>query len=477
MTPVETLRGRRVALFGLGGSGLSTARALAAGGAEVAAWDDDAGARARALSAGVAPVDLTALDWAGFAALILAPGVPLTHPEPHWAVERAKAAGVAVIGDIELFARERAARAPRAPFVAVTGTNGKSTTTALIAHILRQAGRATAMGGNIGVPILDLPPPSDARVHVVECSSFQIDLAPSLAPSVGALINITPDHLDRHGSLAAYGAIKERLVARSGTALIGLDDAPCRAIAERLRSSAAERGAPQVVAIAAAPSPLADLWVEAPFLMARGGAARLADLRLAPALRGAHNAQNAAFAFAAARALGLGADEIARGLSSFPGLAHRMEPVGRLGRVLFVNDSKATNAAAAEKALLSFRDIHWILGGKAKEGGIEALRPLFPRVAKAYLIGAASEEFARAFGGEVAFERCGVLETAVRAAARDAARSAAAEPVVLLSPACASYDQFANFEARGDRFRDLVAALIAASRQAEPAPGPRRSRS
>ena len=462
MTPVETFRGRSVALFGLGGSGLSTLRALVAGGAEVAAWDDDEKGRARAVAAGFEPVDLAAADWSGFEALVLAPGVPLTHPRPHWTVERAKAVGAPVIGDIELFALERVARAPASPFVAITGTNGKSTTTALIAHILRQAGRDVAMGGNIGVPILDLPPPADERVHVIECSSFQIDLTPSLAPSVGALINITPDHLDRHGSLEAYAAIKERLVARSQTALIGIDDEPSRAIAGRLRASEAAHGAPHVVAISAAPSPLADLWIEDHAVRSREAPGKLADLRSAPALRGAHNGQNAAFAFAAARALGVSADEIARGLASFGGLAHRMEQVGRVGRVLFVNDSKATNADAAEKALLSFQDIFWILGGKSKEGGIEPLRPLFPRVAKAYLIGAASEDFAQTLSGAVAFERCGDLGNAVAAAARDAALSAAAEPVVLLSPACASYDQFANFEVRGDRFRDLVAKLVAA---------------
>ncbi len=477
MTPVETFRGRKVALFGLGGSGISTLRALVAGGADVAAWDDDEKARARAAAAGFSLTDLSGADWRDFAALVLAPGVPLTHPRPHWTVDRAKAAGAPVIGDIELFARERAARAPGAPFVAITGTNGKSTTTALIAHILEQAGREVAMGGNIGVPILDLPPPSDARAHVVECSSFQIDLAPSLAPSVGALINITPDHLDRHGTLEAYAAIKERLVASAATALIGVDDAPCRAIAARLRASEAAGGTPHVVTISAAPTPLADLWFDAPYLLARESPDKLADLRLAPALRGAHNGQNAAFAFAAARALGLSVEEIALGLASFGGLAHRMEQVGRLGSVLFVNDSKATNADAAEKALLSFRDIFWIVGGKAKEGGIEPLRALFPRVAKAYLIGAASEDFARTLGADVPFERCGVLDNAVASAARDAARSRAAEPVVLLSPACASYDQFANFEARGDRFRERVAALIASSRDVEQPPTPRRSRS
>jgi UDP-N-acetylmuramoylalanine--D-glutamate ligase len=457
MTPVETFRGRRVALFGLGGSGLSTLSALVAGGAEVAAWDDDAKARERAVAAGFAPVDLAAADWRGFAALVLAPGVPLTHPKPHWTVDKATNAGVAVIGDIELYARERAARAPEAPQVAITGTNGKSTTTALIAHVLGEAGRDVAMGGNIGVPILDLPPPALSRVHVVECSTFQIDLAPSLKPTVGALINLTPDHLDRHGTMENYAAIKERLVARSDVALVGVDDDYCRAVAERL--GAAGR---RVVTISAVPSPLADVWVEDRLVVARGEPERV-DLRQAPALRGVHNGQNAAFAFAAARALGVSGAEIARAMASFPGLAHRMEQVGRLGRVLFVNDSKATNADAAEKALLSFNDIFWILGGKAKAGGVEPLRPHFPRVAKAYLIGAASDEFARTLEGAVAFERCGTLENAVAAAARDALASAAAEPVALLSPACASYDQFPNFEVRGDRFRALVAARIAAA--------------
>jgi UDP-N-acetylmuramoylalanine--D-glutamate ligase len=446
MTPVSTFAGKRVALFGLGGSGLATARALISGGADVAAWDDGEAARAKAE---IGLTDLRDADWSRFDALLLAPGVPLTHPKPHWTVDRARAAGIEVIGDIELFARERAARAPDAPLVAITGTNGKSTTTALIAHILRQAGRDVQLGGNIGVPVLDLEPPAPGRVHVLECSTFQIDLAPSLKPSVGLLINLTPDHLDRHGSMENYAAIKQRLVAASDLALVGLDDDWCRAIAARLGA----------VGISAARSRTADVFVDDHRLYVKGEAAALIDLRIAPALRGAHNGQNAAFAFAAARACGLDAQAIARGLASFPGLAHRMEQIRRIGRVLFVNDSKATNADAAEKALLSFRDIFWILGGKAKQGGVEPLRPLFDRLRKAYLIGAASEDFARTLDGSVAFERCGALDRAVAAAARDAAESQAPEPVVLLSPACASYDQFANFEVRGDAFRKLVEAL------------------
>jgi UDP-N-acetylmuramoylalanine--D-glutamate ligase len=463
MIPVRSFEGRKVALFGLGGSGLSTAHALRAGGADVAAWDDNIASRTRASDAGIPLVDLSRADWSAFAAFVLAPGVPLTHPEPHWSVERAKAAGVAIIGDIELFCRERAALAPDAPFVAITGANGKSTTTALLAHILREAGRDVEMGGNIGVPILELEPPSRDTIHVIECSSFQIDLAPSLNPSVGALINITPDHLDRHGTLENYAAIKERLVAGANVALIGVDDEPCRAIERRLRASG--RGvAPRVVSISAHPSAASDIAVDDHRIVERGadGMTIALDLRGAPALRGVHNGQNAAFAFAAARTLGLSPERIARGLATFAGLAHRMEQVGRRGRVLFVNDSKATNADAAEKALLSFQDIFWIAGGKAKEGGIAPLRALFPRIAKAYLIGAASEEFARTLGTSVPFEQCGTLDAAIAAAARDASASRAAEPVVLLSPACASYDQFANFEQRGDRFRALAAELIAA---------------
>ena len=456
MTPITTLAGKRVALFGLGGSGASTLRALQAGGADVAAWDDSEAARGKAREAGFAVVDLANADWSAFAALVLSPGVPLTHPKPHWTVQRAKAAGVEIVGDIELFVRERRALSKGAPFVAITGTNGKSTTTALIAHICTSAGRDVALGGNIGTPIFDLPPPDAERIHVVECSSFQIDLAPSIDPSIGLLINVTPDHIDRHGTLENYAAIKERLVASSDVALIGVDDEICAAVAERLKADPRR----MTVAISQRLSERADIYVDDHCIYERRSAAPRIDLRIARALRGEHNGQNAAFAYAATRALGLSVDEIALGLATFPGLAHRMQQVGRWGRVLFVNDSKATNADATEKALKSYSDIYWIVGGKPKEGGVEPLKPLFGRVAKAYLIGAASEAFAQTLGDAVAHEMCGTLEKAVAAAARDAALSEAPEPVVLLSPACASYDQFANFEVRGDAFRALVAERL-----------------
>ena len=468
MTPAVSFSGRTVALFGLGGSGLSTVRALVAGGAHVAAWDDGEASRQRASAQGVALEDLTGADWSQFEALILSPGVPLTHPAPHWTVVKAKAAGIEIIGDVELFCRERLRLAPDAPFVAITGSNGKSTTTALIAHILRAAGHDVQLGGNIGTPILDLAPPAHGRVHVIECSSFQIDLTPSLAPSVGVLLNVTPDHIDRHGTLAHYAAVKERLVAGADHVVLGVDDDHCRVILRRLLAV----GKP-VTPISDQTRHLLGCAHYAQHGLHRAialGAGRvlvepLASLTKARALRGAHNGQNAAAAFSACEWLGVNHGAICAGFDSFPGLPHRMEEIDRLGSALFVNDSKATNADAAEKALLSYDDIFWIIGGKSKEGGIESLRPLFARVRKAYLIGAASDDFAATLQGLVDYERCVTLDVALERAALDAQRCDAREPVVLLSPACASYDQFANFEARGNAFRDLVGALVARLKQ------------
>lgn len=452
MTPVYAFSGRRVALFGLGGSGLATARALKAGGADVVSWDDNESAREKARAEGLAVADLAQEDFANFVALVLAPGVPLTHPAPHWTAKRAAESAIPVIGDIELFCLERARLAPDAPFVAITGTNGKSTTTALIAHMMRVAGFDVQMGGNIGTAILSLEPPAPGRVHVVECSSYQIDLAPSLAPSVGILLNVTPDHLDRHGTMENYAAVKERLVARADRPVIGVDDEWCRAIAQRL--AMAGRAPVEISVEHVLPNGLscADGFV------LRDGA-RAFDLNGIGSLRGAHNGQNAAAAIAAAQALSVDDATIARGLATFPGLAHRMEQVGRVGPVLFINDSKATNADAAEKALLAFpRDIFWICGGVPKEGGIAPLAPLFGRVREAFLIGQASEEFARTLG-TVPHRLCGDLENAVRAANAAAQASEAEGPVVLLSPACASFDQYRNFELRGGHFRALVEQL------------------
>jgi UDP-N-acetylmuramoylalanine--D-glutamate ligase len=459
MIPITTFAGKTVAVFGLGGSGLASCRALRAGGADVVACDDDPRKMAEATAAGLATADLRHADWSAFAALVLAPGVPLTHPAPHWSVGLARAAAVAVIGDIELFCRERRRHAPDAPFVAVTGTNGKSTTSALVAHLLARTGHDVQLGGNIGTAILSLEPPRTGRTHVIEVSSYQIDLAPSLAPSVGILLNVTEDHLDRHGTLALYAAVKERLVAGvqdGGAAIVGVDDNWCQAAADRI-----ERAGKQVIRVSVR-RPLADgLYVEAEQIMrAAGGAARaIAHVGRIGSLRGAHNAQNAACATGAALALGLAPVQIQEGLRSFPGLAHRMEEVGRKGRVLFVNDSKATNTDSAAQALACFSDIFWIAGGKPKTGGLAALSGFFPRLRKAYLIGEAATGFASELDGRVPYVIAGTLDRAVALAARDAEAADVAESVVLLSPACASFDQFRNFEVRGDAFRDLVLAL------------------
>ncbi|NMG41494.1 UDP-N-acetylmuramoyl-L-alanine--D-glutamate ligase [Chelativorans sp. ZYF759] len=456
MIPAKCFAGKQVALFGLGGSGVATAEALMAGGANVAAWDDNPETRERASDSGIDLVDLRSADWSGFACLVLSPGVPLTHPQPHWCVELARQAKVEIVGDIELFARERRAVAPGSPFIAITGTNGKSTTTALIAHVIAASGRDAQMGGNIGRAVLTLKPPATDRYHVVECSSYQIDLSPTLDPSVGILLNLTPDHIDRHGTFARYAAVKERLVAGSRTAIVAVDDEHCAAIADR-----AEIHGQKVIRISTGRVlPDGYFLQETALMRAENGHLRqVADLAGMATLRGRHNAQNALAAVAALEAAGLESWEIDAGLRSFPGLAHRMELVGRRDKVLFVNDSKATNAEAAAPALSTYDRIYWIVGGLAKEGGIDSLQPLFGRIAKAYLIGEAAPAFAAVLGATIPYEISGTIRSAVENAAADSARDDSPEAVVLLSPACASFDQFRNFEVRGDAFRQAVMEL------------------
>src|SRR4051812_28900876 len=459
MIPVTSFAGKTVAVFGLGGSGLASCHALKAGGAEVVAGDDSVDRLTEAARAGFITADLRTASWQGFAALVLTPGVPLTHPAPHWSVLAAREVGVEVIGDIELFCRERRRHVPDAPFVAITGTNGKSTTTALVGHLMREAGHDVQVGGNIGTAILSLEPPRAGRVHVIEMSSYQIDLTPSLDPSVGILLNVSEDHIDRHGILAHYAAVKERLIAGvqpQGTAIVGVDDGFGRASADRI-----EQAGRRVVRVSVK-QPLADgITVDHETIVRAAGGARSEIARIGGigSLRGLHNAQNAACAAAAALALGVSREVLQKGLRSFPGLAHRMEQVGRAGNTLFVNDSKGTNADATAKALASFADIFWIAGGKPKSGGITDLAEFFPRIRKAYLIGEAAPEFAATLQGRAPYEISERLEVAIPNAARDAQNSGLADPVVLLSPACASFDQYRNFEIRGDGFRDLVLAL------------------
>jgi len=447
MIPIRRLQDRAVAVFGLGKSGLSTARALAAGGARVVCWDDDAGRREAAAAAGFALAAPEA--WSGVVALALSPGVPLTHPAPHPAVLRARAIGADVLGDVELFARER----PQATIVAVTGTNGKSTTTALIGHLLTACGRRAQVGGNLGTPVLELDD-DPAAVYVLELSSYQIDLTRSLRPAAAVLTNLTPDHLDRHGDMEGYVAAKKRLLHMAGadaTLVVGVDDVYSAAIADRLRMNGR-----LVVSVAVGRPHKPGVYAEEGRLHA-GDGRLLADLAGIESLRGAHNWQNAACAFAAVRALGLGEAQIAEAIRSFPGLAHRMERIAVIDGVAFVNDSKATNADAAEKALRAYDRVHWIAGGVPKAGGIEPLRPLFGRVERAYLIGQAAEAFARTLDGAAPHELAGDLARATQAAFARARREGGG--VVLLSPACASFDQFANFEQRGEAFRRIVQSL------------------
>ena len=459
MIPVTTFAGQNVAVFGLGNSGLLSARALVEGGAKVVCFDDDFNKVADAEAAGLHTDDLHTIDWSTIAALVLTPGVPLTHPTPHWAAALANQANVEIIGDIELFCRERAKSGASCPLIAITSTNGKSTTTALITHLVSSAGRDAQMGGNIGVPVLALEPFAPGRVYVLEVSSYQIDLAPSLRATVGILLNVSEDHLDRHGSMENYAALKTLLAASvepGGAAVIGVDDRYTRAAADRI-----ERAGKTVVRVSVV-APLRDGYYAEGSRIVRstaGKAFAVAQLAGIGSLRGQHNAQNAACAIAACVALKLDLPTIQKGLITFPGLAHRMQQVGRKGNILFVNDSKATNADSAAKALASFPDIFWIAGGKPKTGGIVSLAEFFPRIRKAYLIGEAAADFAKTLDGKVPYEINTVLSAAVAAAARDAAASGLKEPVVLLSPACASFDQYPNFEVRGKAFTDLVRAL------------------
>jgi UDP-N-acetylmuramoylalanine--D-glutamate ligase len=489
MIPVPGFEGRRVAVFGLGRSGLTAARALKAGGALPVLWDDSVSSRMQAEAEGFAVEDLTGADWSGFAALVLSPGAPLTHPRPHWTVGKARDAGVEVIGDIELFARALAAlpEALRPKVVAITGTNGKSTTTALLGWVLKQAGLTVHVGGNIGIGVLALPAPTRDAIYVIEASSYQLDLTTSFAPDVAILTNISPDHLERHGGMEGYVAAKARIFAHAGLSLVGVDEEWGRRIASTL---ALEGRAGTLISAHPGESRDPVLSSEAPARQDEGRSDRsqahhpknwvpafagmngaleagpghlsidgreVADLRAARSLPGRHNAQNAAFAYAAARALGVSHDAALEGLLAFPGLAHRMEHVGTLGRVRFINDSKATNADAARQALSSYERSFWIAGGRAKAGGIDDLEDLFPRVAEAFLIGEAAGPFAARLG-ETPHRISGDMAAAVREAA-EAAATTGRDEVVLLSPAAASFDQYPDFEARGEAFRAAVLNL------------------
>jgi len=442
--------GERIAVLGLGRAGLPAALRLRDWGADVAVWDDGAAAREAAAKAGLALENPAAGPFRRDA-LLLSPGIPHALPRPHPAAAAAQAVGAPILDAVEYLYRAVRAAGSHARFLGVTGTNGKSTTTALVHHLLRGAGMASEVGGNLGPAALSLNILGDRGVYTVEMSSYSLERIVSVRFNLGAMLNLSPDHLDRHGDMVGYAAAKAQIFARQAPedlAVLGQDDAWSRGMRAGLIA--------RCVPISANTPQPGGIWAEGTLL--RDEAGPILDLREAPALPGSHNAQNAAAATACALALGLGRAAVAEGLRSYPGLPHRQERVAEIAGVAFVNDSKATNADSAGRALASYDRVVWIAGGVAKEGGIDSLAPLFPRIARAVLIGEAAPAFARTLAAHgVTHEVAGTLEQAVPAAA--AAAFAGAAPVVLLSPACASWDQFTGFDARGDRFRALVQAL------------------
>jgi len=463
MIPIHAYEGRRVAVFGLGRTGIATAKALAAGGAHVSCWDDTEAARERAAGEGLVLDDLNRRDWGDIAALILSPGIPLTHPKPHRMVELANAVGAPVIGDTELFAMALAdlPEKRRPKVIGITGTNGKSTTTALIGHILRETGRKVVVGGNIGDAILAQDPPSPGMHYVLELSSYQIDLTKTLACDIAVLLNITPDHIDRHGDFQGYFHAKQRLFemqSPAGSAVVGIDDNETSAFFSRLRKTRRED---QVVPISAGRVFARGVYAlgDRVYDALDTASHPAVDLAKAQALPGRHNAQNVAAALAVVRLLGVSARAAAEAIYTFPGLPHRQENVATINGVRFVNDSKATNAEAAIQALTCYDRIRWIAGGRAKESGLMPALGASRRIARAYLIGEAEARFAGELDGHIPYTKCGTLQDAVAMAARDAWADGAVGEVVLLSPAAASFDQFASFEARGDAFRTIVEAL------------------
>ena len=447
MIPLAFSSGKTFAVFGMARSGLAAARALEQSGARVVCADDGEAGQSAAQSAGFDVVPHDALDVTALAAVILSPGVPFTHPEPHPLVARAQAAHCPVIGDIELFAQARAAL-PAHRLVGITGTNGKSTTTALIHHVLVQAGIAARLGGNIGLPVLELEPLPAGGVYVFELSSYQLDLSFTLDCDVAVITNMTPDHLDRHGDMAGYAKAKQRLFDQQrgdGAAIIGQDDDWCRAMGETVHG--------RLRAISSTHVLCAGISVVGGALRINGDARALQSDW--PALQGPHNGQNAAAAYAACLSLGVPHDKILEGFASFAGLPHRMERIGSKRGVLYVNDSKATNADSTAPALAAYPALHWILGGRRKSDDLDACVPHLAQVRAAYTIGESAQHFARLLSAHVPVTVSGLLEQAVQ----DAAAQAKPGDVVLLSPACASQDQFRDFEHRGEVFRTCVAAL------------------
>ncbi|MFA7431393.1 MAG: UDP-N-acetylmuramoyl-L-alanine--D-glutamate ligase [Rhodospirillaceae bacterium] len=453
MIAVHRYAGLEIAVVGLGKSGLSAARALREGGARVQVWDDQEAARAKAAAEGFTVTEPSEAAWMTLNRVVWSPGIPHNFPTPHPAAILAHKLGKLLVCDVDLLCKTQL----DASYIAITGTNGKSTTTTLIAHILAADGLPCAAGGNLGTPALDLPALPFSGTYVLELSSYQLELVPTLAADVAVWLNISPDHIDRHGSVEGYVAAKKRIFVnphRVQTAIIGIDDAPSRFVYNTLRTSGAHKVIP-VSVTGDAPNGIT-VRADGTLVDATEGRPRvIGTLAGLPTLPGAHNWQNAACAYAAARARGIKAERIMAALATFPGLPHRQQQVAVIEDVAFINDSKATNADATARALACYDSILWIAGGVPKEGGIESLEPYFPRIRHAFLIGQAAAAFAKTLDGKVAYSLCGSLQEAVEMADEEAEVG----DVVLLSPACASFDQFANFEARGNAFIEIVHEL------------------
>jgi UDP-N-acetylmuramoylalanine--D-glutamate ligase len=453
-------QGFPVAVFGLGRSGLVAARALVESDAEVSAWDDDEEARARAEEAGVPLVDLYKCDWKEHTTLVLSPGIPLHHPEPHKIVQLATAANVEIIGDSELLVRAQR----DASYIGITGTNGKSTTTALIGHIMQVSGREAEIGGNLGIPALELEALGDEGTYILEMSSFQLELTKSITFDIAVLLNISADHQDRYGGMDDYIAAKKHIFNRQTkprTAVVGTDDDFSNAIFEELKAADEQ----VVIGVSGKKRVPGGVYVIDGVLIddTEGHETPVANIRENASLPGEHNGQNAAAAYAATKAAGVDPHAVMACIQSYPGLVHRQEPVAIVDGVGYVNDSKATNAEAAARALACYDAVYWICGGRPKEGGLKAAESCLGSVRHAFLIGEAAMEFSKFLDGKVPITVSGDLSSALDSARKLAKKEKAAmEPggaVVLLSPASASFDQFENFEARGDAFREMVEAL------------------
>ena len=456
MIDVFPFTGFPVAVFGLGRSGLSTAKALVESDAEVWAWDDDEDARDRAAGEGVPLVDLYKLDWKETTTLVLSPGIPMHHPEAHKIVPLAEAANVEIIGDVELLVRAQR----DSSYIGITGTNGKSTTTALIGHIMQVSGREAEVGGNLGIPALDLDPIGHEGTYVLEMSSFQIELTRSITFDVAVLLNISADHQDRYAGMDDYIAVKKKIFHRQTnprTAIIGMDDEFCLAIHDQLKAASEQK----VIGVSGSMRVAGGVYAVDGILIddMEGQETPVMDLRENACLPGPHNWQNAAAAYSATKVAGVQPQAIMACINSYPGLVHRQEPVSLVDGIGYVNDSKATNADAAARALSCYDAVYWIAGGRPKKGGLGAVKGHLDNVRHAFLIGEAAMEYSQFLDGQVAFSVSGDLATAFKAANEMAVKDKAEGAVVLLSPASASFDQFENFEARGDAFRDLVEAL------------------